>query len=288
MIESMTGYGQRNLSTPDANIDIEIKSLNNKYIDISLNINNNFRYLEIEIRNIVKSFLNRGSIYVNIYIYTNKMGLRPKLNRQLLQDSLNILNDIQRESATLDNIKIEHILSFKDVITYEEHRVIDSEFNMLILDLLKKTLDDVKKMRVNEGAKIEEALRSMIQEISSINSYIKERAEILPEQAYKKLKKRMENFEIQVDENRLLQELALFAERSDIREEVDRIDSHINQFNSIIKEYPCGKKLDFLTQEFLREFNTISSKVDDIEIKSKIILAKTNIDRIREQVQNIV
>lgn len=288
MIESMTGYGQKSYSSEEANINIEMKSLNNKYIDISININSNFRFLEMEIRNIINKELLRGSIYVNISISTNKPFVRPKLNKELLADSIKILSEIQKESGILDDIRIEHIMNFKDIITYEENKTSDSNINTTILNVLKETIEDVKHMRVIEGKKIEEILKTLIEEISSLNKYIENNAQKLPEIAYEKLMKRLESFHVDTDEGRLMQEVALIADRCDIREEIDRINSHINQFHNIMTEYPCGKKLDFLTQELLREFNTIASKVDDIEIKSKVIIAKTNIDRIREQVQNIV
>ena len=288
MIESMTGYGQRSFSSVDVNVVIEIKSLNNKYIDISININNNFRFLEMEIRNIINKELLRGSIYVNISIATNRPLVKPRLNKELLAESIKILSEIQRESGTLDDIKIEHIINFKDIITYEENKINDTKFNEAILDVLKATIEDVKHMRSIEGEKIDEILRALIEEINSINEHIRKCAHKFPKIAYEKIKKRLESFQVNVDEARLMQEIALIADRCDIREEIDRINSHINQFYDIINEYPCGKKLDFLTQELLREFNTIASKVDDIDIKSKVILAKSNVDRIREQVQNIV
>ena len=288
MVESMTGYGQNSYSSKDINIVIEIKSLNNKYIDISVNINNSFRFLEMGIRNIIKETLTRGSVYVNISISTNRPVVKPTLNRELLMDSLYILNEIQRESKTLDDIKIEHILSFKDIITYEENKIFNNDMGSIILDMLKKTIDDVKNMRLIEGEKIKDVLKNLIDEIILINTDIERIADKLPQLTYEKLKKRLEAFPVNINEERLLQEIAICAERCDIREEIDRINSHINHFNKIIAEYPCGKKLDFLTQELLREFNTIASKVDDIEIKTKVICAKSNIDRIREQVQNIV
>ena len=284
----MTGYGQNSYSSEDMNIDVEIKSLNNKYIDISVNINNNFRFLEMEIRNIIKEKLKRGSVYVNISISTNRSVVKPKLNKELLTESINILDEIQRESKTLDDVKIDHILSFKDIIIYEENKIFNDNTGGTILDIFKKTIDDVKNMRLVEGEKIKGVLNNLIDEIVLVNIDIKNNADKLPQLTYEKLKKRFEAFPVNVDEERLLQEIAIFAEKCDIREEIDRINSHVNHFNKIIEEYPCGKKLDFLTQELLREFNTIASKVDDIEIKTKVISAKSNIDRIREQVQNVV
>lgn len=284
----MTGYGQNSYSYEDMNIDVEIKSLNNKYIDISVNINNNFRFLEMEIRNIIKEKLKRGSVYVNISISTNRSVVKPKLNKELLTESINILDEIQRESKTLDDVKIDHILSFKDIIIYEENKIFNDNTGGTILDIFKKTIDDVKNMRLVEGEKIKGVLNNLIDEIVLVNIDIKNNADKLPQLTYEKLKKRFEAFPVNVDEERLLQEIAIFAEKCDIREEIDRINSHVNHFNKIIEEYPCGKKLDFLTQELLREFNTIASKVDDIEIKTKVISAKSNIDRIREQVQNVV
>jgi len=132
MIESMTGYGQNTYSSNDINIVIEIKSLNNKYIDITVNINNNFRFLEMEIRNIIKEALTRGSIYVNISISTNRPVVKPTLNKELLMESIYILNEIQRESKTLDDIRIEHILSFKDIITYEENKIFNDDTSNII------------------------------------------------------------------------------------------------------------------------------------------------------------
>ncbi|MDY6821235.1 MAG: YicC/YloC family endoribonuclease [Deferribacterota bacterium] len=289
MIESMSGYGTYSEVSENQSIDVEIRSLNSKYIDISINIINPLKILELELRNLIKDSLKRGSIYLYVSIKSVKSFVKPILNKELFWQYLKILSEIQKESDILDDIKIEHILACDNIIVYEQENKLDDELREFIIMGVKHAVLNLKEMREKEGVKIKRYLDEQIKNLSLINSKIRQKADGQIKNIFNKIKKRLDLLISEIEDERIMQEVAIFAQKSDITEEVDRIDSHIAQFNEIAeKEYPCGKKLDFLTQELLREFNTIASKAEDIEIKKLVINAKTNVNEIKEQIQNIV
>ncbi|MGA1846638.1 YicC/YloC family endoribonuclease [Deferribacter abyssi] len=289
MVKSMTGYGKVLVSDDLCDVKVEIRTLNSKFCDINMRIPRQYMFIEITLRNLVKEALKRGKVDVYIEINPKKVINIPVLNRNLLSSYISILRQLQMESEIIDDIRIDHILKFQDVINYEDQEELYSEIGNLIIKGIKECLVKVDKMRGIEGESLKKDILKNTSEIKSIVKKIEEKANQNFDVQYKRIVERLKDLEIDVDEDRLMQEVALMAERSDINEEIVRIYSHLNQIKSVLdSEDEVGKKLDFLAQELHREFNTIGSKALLSDIKNNVIKGKVEIDKIREQVQNLV
>ncbi|KAA0258208.1 YicC family protein [Deferribacter autotrophicus] len=289
MVKSMTGYGKVLVSDDLCDVKVEIKTLNSKFCDINMRLPRQYMFLEITLRNLIKDSLKRGKVDIFIEISPKKVVNVPVLNRNLLSSYMAILRQLQMESEIIDDIRIDHILKFQDVISYEDNEELYSEIGNLIVKGVEECLAKVNEMRAVEGESLKKDILDKADEIKSIVSNIEKKANENFDIQYKRLVERLKELEMNVDEDRLMQEVAVMAERSDINEEIVRIYSHLNQIKSVLdSEEEVGKKLDFLAQELHREFNTIGSKALLSEIKNNVIKGKVEIDKIREQVQNLV
>ena len=290
MIKSMTGYGVGRVKTEDGECLIEIKSLNNKYCDI--NIKNNFQSLEIEqkIEKLIKDRVLRGKI--NILVKVENYGLTEEkiiLNEDVADSSYKNLKALKEKYKLKDEISIDSMLKFRDIFT-----IVKEEETAKMWPLIEKTLnlalDSLLKMREKEGKALVTDIRKRVKKIQKLIDKIEKYAKSSPldyqEKFLSKIKKLTEG--LNVDEGRIELEAAIFAEKTDITEEITRLKSHLIQFDELLNsEESVGRKMDFLTQEINREVNTIGSKTSDIEVTSLVVLVKSELEKIREQARNI-
>ena len=289
MLVSMTGFGESSVSGEFFDIKMEVKSFNSRYLDIDIKMPKNISYLEIKLNNLIKKRVARGKVIFFINLIENKPLYLPELDNEKLKKYLDIIRSILVTSEIIDDIKIDHLLKFDDIIKYKETVYNKDDLESLIIEGLTHALDGLELMREREG----EILKVDILKRLDLLAEIIEKVEMSSKNVYEywvdKFKMRMKEMNIELDKERIISEAAFYAGKSDIYEELERSKSHIKQFAEIIeKEYPCGKKLDFLCQEFNREFNTIASKSSYTSVINDVIAAKNEIDKIREQVQNIV
>ena len=290
MIKSMTGYGVGRVKREDGECLIEIKSLNNKYCDI--NIKNNFQSLEIEqkIEKLIKDRVLRGK--VNILVKVENYGLSEEkiiLNEDVADSSYKNLKALKEKYKLKDEIGIDSMLKFRDIFT-----IVKEEETAKMWPLIEKTLnlalDSLLKMREKEGKALVTDIRKRVKKIQKLIDKIEKYAKSSPldyqEKFLSKIKKLTEG--LNVDEGRIELEAAIFAEKTDITEEITRLKSHLIQFDELLNsEESVGRKMDFLTQEINREVNTIGSKTSDIEVTSLVVLVKSELEKIREQARNI-
>ncbi len=290
MIKSMTGYGVGRVKTDDGECLIEIKSLNNKYCDI--NIKNNFQSLEIEqkIEKLIKDRVLRGK--VNILVKVENYGLTEEkiiLNEDVADSSYKNLKALKEKYKLKDEISIDSMLKFRDIFT-----IVKEEETAKIWPLIEKTLnlalDSLLEMREKEGRALVTDIRKRVKKIQKLIDKTEKYAKSSPldyqEKFLSKIKKLTEG--LNVDEGRIELEAAIFAEKTDITEEITRLKSHLIQFDELLNsEESVGRKMDFLTQEINREVNTIGSKTSDIEVTSLVVLVKSELEKIREQARNI-
>jgi len=289
MIISMTGYSNVTENFDDFDIVVSLKSVNSKYIDIKVRLPKFLYEKEIEIVNILKDKLSRGKVDAFIDITLKKPTKKAKINIEYFNMYMDVLKDIQIKSGILDEIRIDHILRFDDVIQYTDNKNIEESVDEKILAVILKAVELLKQMRSEEGENLKKVITDALVKIEKLNEEIKNYKELIYEYNLEKYKKRLKELLNEVNEDRVVVEAGIISERLDISEEVDRINSHIKQFYRVMEnEFPCGKKLDFLCQELNREFNTIGSKSQQIEVINCVIAAKTEVDKIREQVQNII
>lgn len=291
MLKSMTGYGRKEITDENKKIVIDIKSVNHRYTDISVKLPRAYGYAEDKIRDFVASGISRGKVdifvYIEFYTSDNKLVM---LDRTLCKNYFDILNEIKNECGIKEDIKLSDISSFRDIFVAKEVDEDKEKICAMLLDCLKPAFSDFLAMRMREGARMEEDIRGYIAEIMRLAEEIEKRMPEITEEYAKKLKARMTELlgDFTVDESRLLTEVGIMADRVCVSEEITRLKSHFKEFENIIaQEGPVGRKLDFLIQEINRETNTIASKVSDFGIATITVNMKSEIEKLREQVQNI-
>ena len=290
MIKSMTGYGKSNLSINERSYQIEIKGVNHRYLDISVKIPKQLSYLEEIVKKEIISKIKRGKIDVTITFENNsKEGKNIKINTEIAKMYINELKKLAQEENISSNIEVTEISKFPDVLSIqntEDEETIKKE----ILEVLENAINNLIEMRIIEGSKICEDLKQRIskiekeiQKISSISTRLIEEYVVKLEARIKEITKTEE-----IDKSRIAQEVVIYADKSSIEEELTRLKSHIMQCKNLLNSTePVGKKLDFIIQEMNRETNTIGSKSYSLEITNGVIEIKTELENIREQIQNI-
>jgi len=286
----MTGYGVGKVKAEDGECLVEIKSLNNKYCDI--NIKNNFQSLEIEqkIEKLTKGRVSRGK--VNILVKVENFGLTEEkiiLNKDVADSCYKNLKALKEKYKLKDEIGIDSMLKFKDVF-----KIVKEEESAKIWPLVEKAtnlaLDSLLKMRGREGKVLVADIRKRVKKIQKLIDKIEKYSKSSPLDYKDKFLSKIKNLTdgLNVDEGRIELEAAIFAEKTDITEEITRLTSHLIQFDGLLNsEESVGRKMDFFTQEINQEVNTIGSKTNDIEVTSLVVLIKSELEKIREQARNI-
>ena len=290
MIKSMTGYGKANLSKELREYQIEIKSVNHRYLDIAIKIPRVLSYLEDDIKKEISKKVKRGKIDVCITFENNSTeGRNVKINTEIAKIYIQELRNLAKEEQLQTNIEVTEIAKFPDVLSIQSVED-DEKIKQEIIELTQNATDKLVLMRKAEGNKIAEDLLNRINQISKKVEEISKFSTGLIQEYVVKLEGRIKEIlkDKQIDENRLAQEVVIYADKCSIEEEVTRLNSHISQFKKFLcSDEAIGKKLDFLVQEMNRETNTIGSKANNLEITNGVIDIKTELENIREQIQNI-
>lgn len=289
MIRSMTGYGRGKYEIDSREYTVEIKSVNNRYSDVSIKLPRSISYLEEKIKKEITSKVSRGKIDVFITFYNNSTkGKSIKFNRELAGIYIKELRELAKENGINDDIQVTDISKFPDVLTIENEEDEELIWNELKLPL-EEAINNFITMKETEGKKIYDDLSNRIEDINSKVDIISENSTRLIKDYIVKLENRIKELldNDKIDENRLAMETVIYADKCSVEEEITRLNSHISQFKDLIKEDVVGKKIDFLIQEMNRETNTIGSKSSSIEITNLVVEIKTQIEDIREQIQNV-
>ncbi len=289
-MKSMTGFGRAKLEKNNRTYNIEIKSVNHRYNDITVKLPRSIGYLEEKIKKEISSNISRGKVDVFISFDNNSTeGKNIRINKELAGLYINELKSLAEENKILSDIQVTEISKFPDVLTIENVEDEDIIWNELSV-CLNEAITNFLQMRRNEGEKIKEDLLLRIEKISTKLSEISTYSTGLVEDYVVKLETRIKeilNTDV-VDKDRLAQEIVIYADKCSVEEEITRLKSHINQFKELLNvDIPIGKKIDFLIQEMNRETNTIGSKSGNLSITNLVIDMKTELEDIREQIQNI-
>lgn len=291
MIKSMTGFGRGEHEEFGRSYIVEIKSVNHRYSDISVKLPKQLSYLEDTIRKFVSEHISRGKI--DVYITQDKYSedeIRVTVDHALASSYIKALHELRDTYKLEDDVSVSNVSKFPDLLTVD--RVEDDKDKVwnTLSAAIEESLENLTKMREMEGRKLFEDLSNRAKYIKSVVDEINKRSPVVVQEYKTKLEERIKQLlgDIPVDETRLAQEVAIFADKSSITEEVVRLYSHLDQLLSILNEdVPVGRKLDFLVQEMNREINTIGSKASDIIITRYVVEVKSEIEKIREQIQNI-
>ncbi|MGI8542735.1 MAG: YicC/YloC family endoribonuclease [Aridibacter sp.] len=291
-MKSMTGFGRGEVSAETFNVAAEIKTVNNRFLDVNLRLSNELQSLEAEIKKLISDRLSRGRVDVNLQS-ENTTDVVYELNRPLISGYVSALNEIKNEFSLEGEPDMNYIARLPNALQIKKEDI-NEEFSVGVKRAISEALNDLEKMREVEGESLKNDLETLLQNIENQLPVIEKEVENVSEEYFERLQKKIEKLlsksdsQIEIDQARLAQEAAYIADKSDISEEIIRLKSHIEQFYSIIKEDEAvGKRLDFLTQEFNREANTIASKTQNLIIKEAALIIKAEIEKIREQVQNI-
>ena len=288
----MTGYGRAEGQKDDYTYLAEVRSVNNRFIEINTRLPKAHMDLEQPLKKLIKSYCSRGSINLSISIgnsneNTGEWEVKPNL--PLAAQYVTALQQI-RDSLKLEGkIDLKSVVGMRDIVKIEP-LAIDPANHELILNIATEALDSLQKMRKEEGINLQKDLEQRIDAIESHTAEIESWHPEVVKEYQNKLKERIKSLNegMESDETRIAQETALLADRCDITEEITRLKSHLNQFKNFFNaNEPIGRKLEFITQEINREVNTIGSKSSNIKISNRVIEIKSELEKIREQVQNI-
>jgi len=286
----MTGFGKSEVIIDELQINVEVKSLNSKFLDLSLKLPSAFKNLDLSIRSFVKEYLKRGKIEVMIHYEKKEASKKIIINKDQLINYYNQLSEVSNElKLKIDSDLIGYALKLPEVIQHKKD-TIEEDSNGEILNAVKEACKDLNSFRKKEGNALNKELvkyvNSILESLKEINQYEKER---LPK-VRDKLKKAIDelNLKSQVDEKRLEQELIFYSEKLDLTEEKVRLKEHCNHFIDSTKELNSGKKLGFISQEMGREINTLGSKANNISIQKIVVGMKDELEKIKEQVLNVL
>jgi uncharacterized protein (TIGR00255 family) len=288
----MTAYGKSDYPNDGKRFLVEIKSLNNRYRDIIIRMPRNLQGFEKQLRTLIDSKIRRGRVEVFFQIENSREAppYALELNMPLVDAYLKIFAQLSSRSGLNQELQLETLLKMNDVVNVKTDTDDEEEMGKCLYESLSLGLDSLLEMRRKEGAAIETDLRKRLKRVGKFINDVRGRAPEIMEAYGIRLKENVEKLcqGVQVDGDRIAQEVAIFAERSDITEEVVRMGSHIEQFSEYLElDDAVGRRLDFLIQEMNREVNTLGSKASDSFVSRIVVEMKAELEKLREQVQNV-
>lgn len=289
MIRSMTGFGRCKMTVGEYDISVDIRSVNHRYFDFYLKIPKYYGFMEDKIRETVAGYISRGKVEVSVYIkLVNSDEKQIVINEPLCENYINVLTNLKEKLGTDEEINVRLLTRFNDIFEMEYKEADEEAVTETVLTVLKNCLDDFITMREREGERIKKDLEDRLLKIESLGNEVEKRAPGIVEDYRLRLTKKISEIVANVDEQRIIQEAAIYADKITTAEETVRLKSHIKEFRDLIsKGGSVGKKLDFIVQEMNRETNTIGSKCNDFETSKIVVELKSEIENVREQIQNI-
>ena len=291
-MKSMTGFGRGTVNESNFSVSVELKTVNNRFLDISLRLSNEMQQLETEIKRLISNRLSRGRVDVNLQ-YERMDEINYELNRPMITGYLGAMKKMQEEFGLAGEPDLNVIAKLPNVMVAKKDEI-SEEFTFGVAAALTTAIEDLEKMRSSEGEMLKTELASRLDSIEQHLPAIESESGSVSEEYRQRLTKRISEMlaktdsQIELDQARLAQEIAFLSDRADISEEISRLKTHIEHFRTIMdEEKEVGKRLDFLTQELNREANTITSKTSNMVVKENALAIKSEIEKIREQVQNV-
>ena len=291
MIKSMTGYGRSELQQDSKEVMFEIKSVNHRYTDFSIRVPRYYGFLEDKIREYLQQYVSRGKI--NVYLSIESRGDEDKLvmlDDGLTRSYINALEKIETKYGLKNDITVSSVARYTELFNIERKEEDEQQLWQVVKKAIDVAVEDFVTMRKREGKRLEQDLVQRANDILNKVEQIEMRSPQVVEEYRQKINERVSEIlqDAAIDENRILTEVAIFADKMSTTEEVVRLKSHSIALQDILKEQqPVGRKLDFLVQEMNREINTIGSKANDLSISKQVVEVKAELEKMREQIQNI-
>lgn len=290
-MKSMTGFGKSEIAKDGRKIRVEIKSVNHRFLDINIRMPRFLLFLEDEIRKYLKTVLARGRVDVFVNYSSERADAKKiAVDMPMIHGYYEAAAEIEKSLGVQNNLNAAELLKLPDAVAFEENDADVEALKALLMLTVSTAAEELLAARESEGAELLEDVSQRLKQILQFADEIAKKEDVVLEEYRLKLKERVADLleGVAVDENRLAQEVAIFADRCNITEEVVRIRSHVEQFSDAVSSgLPQGRNLDFIVQELNREFNTIGSKSSDAGITKMVIGGKVEIEKIREQIQNL-
>ena len=290
MVKSMTGYGKSSLSINSREYQVEVKTVNHKYVDINIKMPRVISYLEEDIRKLVASRIKRGKVDILIsFDNYSREGNDIRINTDLAKMYIQNLKSLAEQENISANIEVTEITRFPDVLTIKSN-LDENQIKTELLETVNEAINQLVIMRQNEGERISRDILTKIEQIEIKKQEIFSLSTRLIDEYVVKLEARIKEIlkTEELDKSRLMQEVVIYADKCSVEEEITRLTSHIEQLRNLVDtNEPTGKKMDFIIQEMNRETNTIGSKANNLEITNRVVDIKTILEDLREQIQNI-
>ncbi|MGI6279149.1 MAG: YicC/YloC family endoribonuclease [Acutalibacteraceae bacterium] len=291
MLKSMTGFGRASEKIDNLDITVEIKSVNHRYFEFSARMSRAYQYIEEDLRALCQQSITRGKVEITVSIEDNtENGTAVEINRRYADGYISALRQLAREYKIKNDLKLSALINNPELLKVKRQTTDEEAVKSAVLAVAAKALEGFVQMRITEGEKLKADVLSRVETILKAVEFIEQRAPETVRQYRERLEQKMKELlgTAAVDEQRLITETALFADRIAVDEETVRLRSHISQMCNLLESGGViGKKLDFLIQEMNREANTIGSKSQNVEISHTVVNIKSEIEKIREQIQNI-
>lgn len=293
MIKSMTGYGQSETPFQNRTISVELRSVNNRYLDCTTRIPRSYFFLEEKIKSTVQQTISRGKVEVYVSLDPDKSHSAPfqiTINHTVAENYCKAFAELSHTYKLENPLTSLQLSSMPEVFVLEKPPENLEEIESQILSVLQNALEDFTSMRIREGKALQTDIRNHCEAVESLLQKIEEKSPLTLEEYRKKLHRRMEDIlsTTNIEESRILTEAAIFADKIAVDEETVRLHSHLDQLKSLLTQtQPVGRKLEFIIQELNREINTIGSKCNDAEISHWVVDLKAELEKIREQTQNV-
>ena len=291
MVKSMTGYGRSEVSRDDRKVLVEIKSVNHRFLELGIKIPRKLNYLDAEIRNVCKDTLERGK--VDVFVTYENLGEGDesiRYNKDLAKQYFDAYSQISEDLGTENDIKTSHLMRSPDVITIESGEDDEEEVKSIVMEALVDALNELVASRTAEGERLKADVLAKLESIKENVAFIEEKSPVIVDEYKEKINEKIRELldDNQIDEARITQEVTMFADKISVDEEIVRLKSHVDSMiEAFDEEGAIGRRLDFITQEMNREANTTLSKTTDKDISEVAITLKTDIEKVREQIQNI-
>lgn len=290
-MNSMTGFGKSEVEVDGRKLRVEVKSVNNRFLDVNIRQPRFLMPYEEMVRSYIKKNIGRGRIDVFInYSCEREDAKSITMDWSLVNAYVKAAQEIAQKTWVKNDITVSHILRMPDVVTYEENFDDEAAMKQLLTTGLDGAITELKKARAREGGQLQQDIEARLDVLEEVADVIAQKEHTVVQEYKQKLEERLQELlgGASVDEQRVAQEVAIYADKANITEEIVRIRSHVKQFKKLAgQEGAQGRNMDFIVQELNREFNTIGSKSQDTDIMKRVITAKGEIEKIREQIQNI-
>ena len=291
MIKSMTGFGRCEISDAQRKFTVEMKGVNHRYLDVNIRMPKKLNFFETSIRNVLKTYVQRGKVDIFItYEDTSEQQVSLKYNETLAAEYLATLKKMEEQFGLDNDIRVSTLSRYPEVITMEEQTLDEEELWNGLKEALEGAFTQFVETRTAEGENLKKDIIGKLDNMLSEVAYIEERSPEIVKEYRGKLEDKVKELlgDTQIDEGRLATEIVLFADKICTDEEIVRLKSHISHMKGTLEEKEgIGRKLDFIAQEMNREANTILSKANDLDVSNHAINLKTEIEKVREQIQNI-